>query len=62
MRKKYEKEDVKAPVTESKLIITNFEGTALDWFRFWNQFKTEFDKQNISNVTKFLYLKEFLNF
>ena len=62
MRKKFEKEDVKAPVLESKLIITNFQGTVLDSFRFWNQFKTEFDKQKISNVTEFLYLKEFLNF
>ena len=43
-----------------KLVISKFEGTALDWFRFWNQFETEVDKQDISPVTKFSYLKEFL--
>ena len=32
----------------------------MDWFRFWNQFEKEIDKQDISPVTKFSYLKEFL--
>ena len=43
-----------------KLVISKFEGTVLDWFHFWNQFETEIDKQNISPVTNFSYLKEFL--
>ena len=44
-----------------KLVITKFEGTHLDWLRFWSQFETEIDKSNISSVGKFSYLKELLN-
>ncbi len=44
-----------------KLSITKFNGTALDWMRFWNQFKTEIDAAKISNVSKFSYLKELLD-
>ena len=43
-----------------KLEITKFKGTHVDWFRFWNQFKTEVDQQNIEQITKFNYLKEFI--
>ena len=43
-----------------KLEITKFNGTHMDWFRFWSQFETEVDRQNIDPVTKFNYLKEFL--
>eukprot|EP00795_Rhopilema_esculentum_P000506 gene506-10185_t len=43
-----------------KLSITKFKGTHIDWFRFWNQFETEVDKQNLDPVTKFNYLKEFI--
>ena len=46
-----------------KLIITKFDGTSLDWFRFWNQFESdwsEIDKTEISPVSKFSYLKELL--
>ena len=32
----------------------------MDWFRFWNQFESEVDKQDISPVAKFSYLKVFL--
>ena len=54
-----EKQDPKAKLP--KLIISKFEGTALDWFRFWNQFETQTDPQDhISSVTKYSYLKEFL--
>ena len=66
MRKKYVDSEGKKSASESnkvklpKLVISKFEGTALDWFHFWNQFKTEIDKQDISPVTKFSYLKEFL--
>ena len=65
MRKQFEKkeekkkEDPKAKL--SKLVFSKFEGTALDWLRFWNQFQTEIDQQgHISSVTKYSYLKEFL--
>ena len=44
-----------------KLEITKFKGTHIDWFRFWNQFEAEIDKQSIDPVTKFNYLKEFLD-
>ena len=50
MRKQFEKkegkkkEDPKAKLP--KLVISKFECTALDWFRFWNQFETEIDQQD----------------
>ena len=43
-----------------RLVSTNFEGTHLDWFRFWNQFEIDTDKVEISAISKFSYLKEFL--
>ena len=42
------------------LTITKFQGTHLDWLRFWNQFETEIDKAAITQVAKFSYLKELL--
>ena len=42
------------------LVITEFEGTYQDWFRFWDQFQTEIDKIGISAINKFFYPKEFL--
>ena len=66
MRQKYVDSEGKKSASESnkiklpKLVISKFEGTALDWFHFWNQFETEIKKQDISPVTKFHYLKEFL--
>ena len=43
-----------------KLSISRFRATHLDFFRFWNAFETEVDKANIDPITKFNYLKEFL--
>ena len=43
-----------------KLVITPFQGTHIDWMRFWNQFETEIDKAEVSAITKFSYLKELL--
>ena len=43
-----------------KLIISKFQGTHLDWYRFWNQFEAEIDRIKIDPVTKFSYLKELL--
>ena len=65
MRKQFEtKEGKKKEYPKAKLpnlVISKFEGTALDWFRFWNQFKTEIDQQDhIGPVTKYSCLKGFL--
>ena len=40
-----------------KLVITKFQGTHLDWTRFWNQYETEIDKSNITQVAKLSYLR-----
>ena len=59
MRRKYVNSEEKKSASESnnvklpKLVISKFDGTALVWFRIWNQFETEIDKQDISPVTKF---------
>ena len=66
IRKKYNKEDEKVPVRKSvkmklsKLVLTKFDGAALDWFRFWKHFETDVDKQVITPETKFAFLEEFL--
>ena len=41
-----------------KLVISRFEGTHLDWLRFWSQFETEIDKAELMTVSKLSYLKE----
>ena len=43
-----------------KLEITKFNGTHLDWTRFWNQFSVETDSSRLASVTKLSYLNEFL--
>ena len=43
-----------------KLNITRFQGTHLDWLRFWSQFETEINKAGLTQVAKFSYLKELL--
>ncbi|PFX32660.1 hypothetical protein AWC38_SpisGene2462 [Stylophora pistillata] len=43
-----------------KLTITKFQGTHLDWLRFWSQFDTEIDQAAITQVAKFAHLKELL--
>ena len=43
-----------------KLKITKFKETALDRFRFWNQYETEIDQVKISSLSRFFYLKELL--
>ena len=43
-----------------KLDRIKFKGTHVHWLRFWNQFKTEVDQQNIDQITKFSYLKKFI--
>ena len=51
-----ERVNVKLP----KLVITKFDGTSLDWFRFWKQFENEIVKSELGPVSKFSYLKELL--
>ena len=63
--KEYEKRDKivneeRVNVKLPKLVITKFDGTSLDWFRFWNQFESGIDKADIGSVSKFSYLKELL--
>ena len=55
MRKK-----IKARVKFPKLTISKFEGTHLDWQRFWNQFECEIDRARFEQVTKFDFLQEML--
>ena len=43
-----------------KLVITKFQGIHLDCFQVCNQFETEIDKVEITAISKFFYLKEFL--
>ena len=43
-----------------KLVITKFDGTHIDWLRFWNRIEAEIDTAQIPAVTKFSYLKEML--
>ena len=45
-----------------KLTITKFDGTYMDWPRFWGQFTETIDKMNVQPITKFSYLRELLDF
>ena len=44
-----------------KLQIARFNGTYEDWPRFWNQFVEIIDKATMPGMTKFTYLKSFLD-
>ena len=53
---KIRKENEKQRQTNAKLpkrVITKFNGTPLDWLRFWNQFEAEIDKADVASKTKF---------
>ena len=41
-----------------KLTITKFNGTHVDWLRFYSQFEIEIDRSRLASVSKFSYLKE----
>ena len=52
-------EDNKDPKSKfPKLVTSQFNGTHIDYFRFWNQFETQIDKSELSSVTKLSYPKE----
>ena len=40
-----------------KLVITRFSCTLIDWFRFWNHFKSEIDRSEWPAVSKLSFLK-----
>ena len=41
-----------------KLEIPIFQGTYLDWTRFWSLFASQIDKTDVTSEAKFAYLKE----
>ena len=43
-----------------KPTITQFDGKCANWLPFWNTFIAEIDSADLSAVTKFAYLKEFV--
>ena len=43
-----------------KLVILQFNGSHMDWPRFWGQFAENIEKSSIAPVTKFAYLCELL--
>ena len=43
-----------------KLSITQFDRKCANWLTFWNKFVAEIDSAELSAVTKFAYLKEFV--
>ena len=45
---------------ETELVISKFERSSLDWFRFWNQYENKKDNAEINPVRKFFQLKKFL--
>ena len=44
-----------------KLTITKFNGNIVDWTRFWGQFSVGIDKSDMAAISKFSYLKEFVD-
>ena len=58
--KKSEENEGKPRAKLPKLVITKFQGTHLDWQRFWGQFEADIDKSELGQVAKFSYLKELL--
>ena len=43
-----------------KLVISKFNGSPMDWPRFWGQFTENIEKSSIAPVTKFAYLRKLL--
>ena len=54
------KSNEKVSLKIAKLKITKFEGTALDWFRFCNQFEIETEQVQISPISQLSFLKKHL--
>ena len=49
------------PDERGSQFITKFNGTHLDWFRFWNQFESDIEKSELCPVSNFSYLKELVS-
>ena len=43
-----------------KLVISKFDGSFMDWPRFWGQFRKAINKRSIAAITKFTYFRELL--
>ena len=43
-----------------KLVLTKFDGSYMNWPKFWGQFSEAIDKSTIAPITKFTYLLELL--
>ena len=61
VREEAKADNVNSKVKLPKLFITRFNGTHLDWFRFWNQFESDIEKSELSPVSKFSCLKELVS-
>ena len=44
-----------------KLVISKFDGSFTDWYRFWGQFNESVERSGFANVAKFSSLKELLS-
>ena len=54
--------DEKLKAKLPKLQISKFDGSFIDWLRFWQQFEEEIDKcTNYAAITKFSYVRELLS-
>ena len=60
MNKKEDKSIKNLKVKLPKLVVTRFNGTHINYFRFWNQFKREIDWSKMSGVSKFFYIRELI--
>ena len=56
--KKMEQQQVQVKLP--KLVISKFNGTYLDWLRFWEQFRSQIDESAIADGAKLTYLQELL--
>ena len=43
-----------------KLVISRFDGTHINWSRFWNQFESEIDRSELHAVSQFSLFKELI--
>ncbi len=41
-----------------KLVRTKFDGSCMNWTKFWGQFSKAIDKSSVAPITKFTYLSE----
>ena len=71
MRSKFEEKDVEEKAKQEKNATsktklsrpetTKLKGTHLDWMKFWGEFDVKLERSTLFLVTKFSYLKEFVD-